>query len=118
MDNEEPIVWHEPILDHYWDILEAEIDRMRQLDRVADIRGIKILNVEMKKERIAALVAICLSGNVKISTPLVTFENATSAKRALYGCQSCWTLVPICKNSTFITIGWIIWIRPVAFQGH
>ena len=36
MNNEEPIVWHEPILDRYWDVLEAEIDRMRQLDRVAD----------------------------------------------------------------------------------
>ena len=26
MDNEEPIVWHEPILDEYWGRLEAEID--------------------------------------------------------------------------------------------
>jgi hypothetical protein len=28
--NEESIVWHEPILDRYWDVLEAEIDRRKQ----------------------------------------------------------------------------------------
>jgi hypothetical protein len=27
MDNEEPIVWHEPILDENWNNLDAEIDR-------------------------------------------------------------------------------------------
>ena len=30
IDNEEPIVWHEPILDECWDQLEAEIDRKKQ----------------------------------------------------------------------------------------
>jgi hypothetical protein len=26
MDNEEPILWHEQILDEYWNKLEAKID--------------------------------------------------------------------------------------------
>jgi hypothetical protein len=31
MENEEPIVWHEPILDRYWDQLEAAIDQKKLL---------------------------------------------------------------------------------------
>jgi hypothetical protein len=57
-DNEEPIVWHESILDEYWNHFEAEIGRMRQLGIVTDIIGIQFTNVEMKKERLAALVDI------------------------------------------------------------
>ena len=55
MDNEEPIVWHEPILDEYWSRLEAE---MNQLDIDTKIGRIEITNVEMTKECLAALVAI------------------------------------------------------------
>jgi hypothetical protein len=33
-DNEEPIVWHQPILDEYWNRLEAEIDQQRQQEIV------------------------------------------------------------------------------------
>ena len=40
MDNEEPIVWHEPILDEYWNRLEA---KMNQLDIDTKIVGIEIL---------------------------------------------------------------------------
>jgi Ran GTPase-activating protein (RanGAP) involved in mRNA processing and transport len=76
MDNEEPIVWHEPILYRYWEVLEAEIDRMRQLDRVADISDIQITNVEIKKERLDALVDILLSGSATISSNYVIFGNA------------------------------------------
>jgi hypothetical protein len=31
MDNEEPIVWHESILDEYWNQLEEKIDERKQL---------------------------------------------------------------------------------------
>ena len=76
MNNEEPIVWHEPILDRYWDVLEAEIDRMRQLDRVADVKQIQIMNIEMKKERHDALVAIFRNGRANNSCTFVNFDNA------------------------------------------
>jgi hypothetical protein len=59
-DNEEPIVWHEQILDEYWDQLEAKI---KQLGIVTDIRDIQIENVEITKERLATLVT-ALSGQV------------------------------------------------------
>jgi len=76
MDNEEPIVWHEPILDEYWGRLEAEIDRRKQLDNVtADIERIHIENVEMKEERLAALVAIFRSGRATNSIEHIDFDN-------------------------------------------
>jgi hypothetical protein len=56
-DNEQPIVWHEPILDEYWEQLDAII----QLGLVAKVEGIDIVNVEMKKECLATLVT-ALSG--------------------------------------------------------
>ena len=77
MDNEIPIVWHEPILDEYWDQLEAEIDQVNQLDSaITDIQLIRIVNVEMTKECLAALVAICRSGSVNNSFKFVNFNNA------------------------------------------
>jgi hypothetical protein len=75
-DNEEPIVWHEPILEEYWNHFEAEIDRMRQLGMVTDIIGIQITNVEMKKERLAALVDIIVSERVSNSSTEVNLVNA------------------------------------------
>jgi hypothetical protein len=83
IDNEEPIVWHEPILDCNWDILETEIDRMRQLDRVADISGIQITNVEMKKERLAALVARFCSGRATNSSTYLDFDNANLCEEGI-----------------------------------
>jgi hypothetical protein len=83
MDNEEPIVWHEPILDRYWDLLETKIDRMRQLDRVPDISGIQITNVEMKKECLAALVAIFLSGRATNSSMCLDFDNANLCEEGI-----------------------------------
>jgi hypothetical protein len=76
MDNEYPIVWHEPILDDYWDQLEAAIYRRKQDEQVTDIRGIYILNVEMKKERIASLVAIFRNRRATYSGHYVYFTNA------------------------------------------
>jgi hypothetical protein len=76
MDNEEPIVWHEPILDRHWDLLETEIDRMRLLDRVTDVKQIQITKVEMKKERLAALLAICCNGRANNSITCLDFNNA------------------------------------------
>jgi hypothetical protein len=75
MDNEMPIVWHEPILDEYWDQLEANIDWVRQLGRIAKVDGIHIENVEMKKERLAMLVAIFRSGRATNSSDTVEFYN-------------------------------------------
>jgi hypothetical protein len=63
-DNEEPIVWHEPILDEYWDQLEAKMNKLIFM---------YIENVEMTNERLAALVAIFLNGTVMSS---VIFGNA------------------------------------------
>ena len=83
IDNEEPIVWHEPILDRNWDVLEAEIDRMRLLDRVTDIIGIQITNVEMKKERLAALVAIFRSGRATNSSTCLDFDNANLCEEGI-----------------------------------
>ena len=72
-DDEEQIVWHEPILDRYWDQLEELI---KQQEIFTNIQNIKIWNVEMKKERIAALAAICRSGFVNNSCNFVDFYNA------------------------------------------
>ena len=77
MDNEEPIVWREPILDEYWDRIEAEIDRVRQLGIVTTMKGthMLIMNVEMRKERLDALVDIFRSGRAANSCKNVTFTN-------------------------------------------
>jgi len=76
LDNEEPIVWHEAILDHYWDQLDNEIKWRKQLGIVTKIEGtIHIENVEMSKERLATLVTT-LSGQVnKIETILIDNVN-------------------------------------------
>jgi len=70
-DNEEPLVWHEPVLDEYWNKLEAKICL-----RASKIEGINIENVEMKKERLAALVDILSSGRATNSSTFVNFNNA------------------------------------------
>jgi hypothetical protein len=77
MDGEEPIVWHEPVLGQYWDQLETEFDRRNQLlNRVTDICNIQFMNVEVKKERLAALVAIFRSGRATNSSMCLHFDNA------------------------------------------
>jgi hypothetical protein len=70
--DEEPIVWHEPILDRYWDRLEKKVDGLL----ATDIQSIYISNVEMKKEVLAALVAMILSGRATNSSTDVVFNNA------------------------------------------
>lgn len=50
------IVWHEPVLDEYWDKLEAGESDM-------EIRGIRLENIEMKMELLATLFT-ALSGKV------------------------------------------------------
>jgi len=77
MDNEEPIVWHEPILDEYWDQLEAKIDRKKQQE-IVTCNDIQIMNIEMEKERLAALVAIFCHGRANNfnSSSFVKFDNA------------------------------------------
>jgi hypothetical protein len=75
---EEPIVWHEPVLDEYWNQLDEAI-RWRQMD----IQGINISNVEMKKEVLAALVAMFLSGRATNSSTEVIFNNANLCREGI-----------------------------------
>jgi hypothetical protein len=65
IDNEEPIVWHEKILDEYWNQIEEE---WRKQKIVAKIESIQTLNVEITKERLAALAAMFLSGRATNSS--------------------------------------------------
>ena len=75
VDDEEQIVWHEPILDEYWDQLEEEIARKKQqLGIVTEIERIQIENIEMTKERLGALVAIFISGRATNSS-YIYFDN-------------------------------------------
>jgi len=62
LDNEEPIVWNKPMLDEYWNRLEEKIDERKHLGILTKIKHIIIENVEIKKERLAALVAIFSNG--------------------------------------------------------
>jgi hypothetical protein len=75
VDNEEPIVWHESVLDEYWNQVEAKIDRRKQQELVTNILDIHIMNVEIKKERLAALVAMFVSGRATNSCDGVRFIN-------------------------------------------
>ena len=83
IDNEEPIVWHEPTLDEYWDQLETEIDRKKQQEIVTKIEHIKIENVEMKKECIALLVHIIVSGRATDSSTVFNFNNANLCEEGI-----------------------------------
>jgi hypothetical protein len=80
-DNEEPIVWHESILDCYWDQLGAKIGR-NQPDRVTDINCICIENIEIKKG-LAALVAILQNGRSTISSRAVKLINTNLCEEGI-----------------------------------
>jgi hypothetical protein len=83
IDNEEPIVWQEPILDGYWDQLEDNI-RRRQLRSIAtQIQGISFENVEIKKERLAALVAVFRSGRATNTSKNITFFNSNLCEEGI-----------------------------------
>jgi hypothetical protein len=71
----EPIVWHEKILDEYWNQIEEEWMKQKI---VTKIESIEILNVEITKERLAALVAMFLSGRATNSSTqqYFAFNNA------------------------------------------
>jgi hypothetical protein len=78
MDGEEPIVWYEPILDEYWDQLEAKIKQLGIVDNISDIN---IENVEMTKERLATLVT-ALSGQVS-TIEYINFINANLCQEGI-----------------------------------
>jgi hypothetical protein len=80
MDNEEPIVWNEPVLDEYWNQLDT---KMRQHDIVAKIRDINIENVEITRERLAALVDICNSGRATNISRSIQFYNANLCEEGI-----------------------------------
>ena len=87
VDDEEPIVWHAPILDEYWDQLEEEIYRRNEQEIVTDIQRINIENMEMKKERLAVLVAILSSGRATSSCDGIKFDNTNLCEEGII-CQS------------------------------
>jgi hypothetical protein len=101
MDNEEPIVWHEPILDESWNNLDAAIDQYRQLNFGTDISRIRIEYVEIKKERLAALVAMFLSGRATNSSTQVIFNNTNLCGEGIV-CLS--KLVDISSNLQILII--------------
>jgi len=71
VDDEEPIVWHEPILDHYWTFLEAGIPRWTR-----GIQRIMIENIEITKEHMASLVtALSTQVNSNDEVHYITFNN-------------------------------------------
>jgi hypothetical protein len=82
VDNEELIVWHEPIIDEYWGRFEEEIDTRRQVD-IVDICDIYIENVEITKERLAALVAMFVSGRATNSSTYTSFSNANLCEEGI-----------------------------------
>jgi hypothetical protein len=73
-DNEESIVWHEPILDEYWGQLEAKMN---------ELNFMYIENVEMTNERLAALVDILLSGRANSSSMGIQFYNTNLCEEAI-----------------------------------
>ena len=71
VDDEEPIVWHEPILDHYWTFLEAGIPRWTR-----GIQRIMIENIEITKEHMASLVtALSTQVNSNDQVHYIQFNN-------------------------------------------
>jgi hypothetical protein len=80
-DNEEPIVWHDEILDEYWDRMKARLDGRKQLEIYTDIKDIEIENVEITKDRIATLVT-ALSGHVN-TTEYIQFNNVNLCEEGI-----------------------------------
>jgi hypothetical protein len=76
LDNEEPIVWHEPNLDEYWNKL------VKSISKKGCISSIIIENVEMKKERLAALVTLVRSDQDQ-APKVVILENANLCKEGI-----------------------------------
>jgi hypothetical protein len=72
-ENDAPIVWHEPILDKYWNRLEAKIARRGQLGMVTDIYNFEFVNVEITTESMSKLVAI---SSATESLEDIHFDNA------------------------------------------
>jgi hypothetical protein len=91
---EMPIVWHEPfsIVNDYWDELKKAIDRKKH---ATDICGIHFENVEVKKERMAALVDICRSGRATISSTMFNFDNANLCNEGILSLSK---LVEVCSE--------------------
>ena len=74
MDNEEPILWHEQILDEYWNKLEAKIDNPN-LDDAGYCRK-NWMHWNTERISLAAFVSIIRSGRATNSSTFVNFVNA------------------------------------------
>jgi hypothetical protein len=74
---------------------------MKQLDNVTtDIERITIMNIEMKEERLDALVAIFRSGRATNSSTMFSFENANLCADGIISLSK---LVEICSElQTFV----------------
>ena len=103
--NEEPIVWHEQILDRSWDELKAANDRRKK-----EIVGIQIKNVEMKKSFLME------ASIIQVQDSILTMQ--TFVERASYIYQIWLKPVSNCGALAFATIGLIAWNRHDAFLGH
>jgi Ran GTPase-activating protein (RanGAP) involved in mRNA processing and transport len=97
-NGEGPIVWNEAILDEHWDQLE---DALSGNELVTNICGIKIENVEMTKERLAALVAILISGRATNSSTYVTFGNANLCAEGIISLSK---LVEVSSDLQFVCL--------------
>jgi hypothetical protein len=95
MDAEEAIVWHEPILDFHWNRIEEKINQLKQPHNVTDIHDIYIENLEMKKERIVALVDILVSGRATNSSAYVKFNHANLCGEGIISLSK---LVDVCPH--------------------
>ena len=90
-----------PILDECWGRLEAEIDWRRQLGRVTNIRDMCIRNVEITKERLAAIVAIFRSGRATNSSTGVYFCNANLCADGIISLSE---LIDLSSNLTLLEL--------------
>jgi hypothetical protein len=78
LDNEEPIVWHESILDEYWDRI-----KMYWMKRLGIVTHLQFVNVEAKKERLAALDAIFRDKSTTTSIVNFNFANANLCQEGI-----------------------------------
>jgi hypothetical protein len=98
--NQEPIVWYEPILDEYWDEVEARISKEEEEDEEEEeeeddeeeeeeeeeetgdkIRSIRFKNVEITKGRLATLVSALSEKANAIND--VSFNNANLCEEGI-----------------------------------
>jgi hypothetical protein len=79
-ENDAPIVWHEPILDCYWNVLEARIARRGRFELFTYIYNFEFVNVEITTESMSKLVAI---SSATKSLEDIHFDNANLCEESI-----------------------------------